>query len=106
LGHRTNLHAVWDTGILASAVRGDERAYALRLVRATTPGKLAQWRRGSSADWANESYGIARRPIYGEWPHEPVPLPASYERMALPVIDVQLEKARVRLAAALNRALL
>ena len=97
---------MWDTGILASAVRGDERAYALRLVRATTPGKLAQWRRGSSADWANESYGIARRPIYGEWPHEPVPLPASYERMALPVVDVQLEKAGVRLAAALNRALL
>jgi hypothetical protein len=32
LGRRTNLHAVWDSGILAPAVLGDERAYALGLV--------------------------------------------------------------------------
>jgi hypothetical protein len=105
LGHRTNLHAVWDTGILAPAVAGDERAYALELARSITPAGLARWQGGAPADWANESYEIARRLIYGEWPHEPGPLPASYERMALPVVDAQLEKAGVRLAAALNRAL-
>src|SRR5262249_30504658 len=31
-GNPTNLHAVWDTGILAPAVHGDERGYALKLV--------------------------------------------------------------------------
>jgi hypothetical protein len=43
--------------------------------------------------------------IYGMWPHQPGPLPASYEQMALPVVNVQLEKAGVRLAALLNAML-
>ncbi len=105
LGHRTNLHAIWDTGILAPAVRGDERAYALRLVRSITPGEIAKWRGGSAADWANESHGVAQQVIYGELPHEPGYLPASYERAALPIVNEQLEKAGVRLAAVLNAIL-
>src|SRR6266851_6261372 len=83
--HRTNLHAVWDWGILAPAVGGDERAYALELTRSITPTDLARWRGGSPVDWANESYGIARRLIYGKWPHdEPGTLPSDYEAAALP----------------------
>jgi hypothetical protein len=102
LGRRTNLHAVWDAGILAPAVAGDERAYALRLVRSMMPADIAKWGRGSPADGANESYGIARKLIYGEWPHQPGPLPPSYEAMALPVVNEQLEKAGVHLAAVLK----
>jgi hypothetical protein len=102
MGRQTNLHAVWDTGILAPAVAGDERAYALQLTRSITP---EQWRGGSAADWATESYGVARRLIYGEWPHQPGPLPASYETAALPVVNGQLEKAGVRLAHVLNEAM-
>lgn len=104
-GRRTNLHAVWDWGILAPAVRGDERAYALRLAKTITPAELAKWRGGSPADWANESYDIARQLIYGEWPHEAGRLPASYAPMALPVVDAQLKRAGVRLAAVLNAVL-
>jgi nuclease S1 len=95
-------------GILAFwqwRVRGDECAHARRLVRMITPGKLAWWQLGSSAQWANESYGTARQLIHGEWPHEPGPLPASYETAALPVASMQLEKAGVRLATLLNTAL-
>src|SRR5260370_714765 len=58
MGQRTNLHAVWDTRILAPAVAGDERAYALRLVRAIKPDDMARWRGGSPAEWANECYGV------------------------------------------------
>jgi len=104
-GHRTNLHAVWDTGILAPAVRGDERGYALRLVNSITPGEIAKWRGGSVADWANDSHALAQRVIYGDLPHEPGPLPTNYERAALPVVNEQLEKAGVRLAAVLNAIL-
>ena len=100
-----NLHAVCDSGILAPDVSGDERAYALRLVHSIKPDDIDRWRGGSPADWANESYGIARQLIYGEWPHQPGPLPASYENAALPVVNAQLERAGVRLAAALNSAL-
>lgn len=46
--------------------------------------------------------GVARRLIYSEWPHGPGPLRASYETTALPVVNVQLEKAGVRLAVVLN----
>jgi hypothetical protein len=105
LGHRTNLHAVWDTGILAPAVRGDERGYALRLVKSITPGEITKWRGGSAADWANESHAVAQQIIYGTLPHEPGRIPASYEQASLPVVNEQLEKAGVRLAAVLNTVL-
>ena len=43
LGQRTNLHAVWDGGIIAPAVKGDERAYALRLAGDITLAERQQW---------------------------------------------------------------
>jgi hypothetical protein len=105
MGRRTNLHAVWDTGILAPAVRGDERAYALRLAHAISPRYISKWRDGSAADWANESHAVAQRTIYGELPHNAGYLPDSYERVALPIANEQLEKAGIRLAAVLNTVL-
>jgi nuclease S1 len=105
MGRRTNLHAVWDSGVLAAAGISDERAYALDLARSISPGELGEWSADTPADWANESYGVASHLIYGEWPHAPGPLPASYEQAAIYVVNVQLQKAGVRLAAALNDAL-
>lgn len=104
-GRQTSLHAVWDSGILAAAGIGDERAYALSLARTITPAEAELWRGGTAADWANESYGIASRLIYGEWPHGAGTLPASYEQVAIPVVGGQLEKAGVRLASVLNHVL-
>ncbi|HEV2549587.1 MAG TPA: S1/P1 nuclease [Stellaceae bacterium] len=104
-GRHMTLHAVWDWGILAPAVGGDERAYALRLVRAISAADLEAWRRGSPAEWATEAYAIAREHIYGDWPHESGALPDSYAETALPAVNEQLEKAGVRLAAVLNEAL-
>jgi hypothetical protein len=103
-GRATNLHAVWDTWILAPAVVGDERAYALRLARAISLAEIAAWRGGTAADWANESHGVAKRVVYRELPHRGT-LPDSYEGAALPVVNEQLEKAGVRLAEVLNAAL-
>jgi hypothetical protein len=77
----------------------------LRLVKSITPDEIANWRGGWAADWANESHAVAQRVIYGELPHETGYLPASYERTALPVVNEQLEKAGVRLAAVLNAVL-
>jgi hypothetical protein len=105
MGRQTNLHAVWDTGILFAAEIGDERAYALQLARSIRPIELDQWRDGSATTWATESNDIARRLIYGEWPHGPDALRGSYAETALPVVSVQLEKAGVRLAAVLNAIL-
>jgi S1/P1 Nuclease len=105
LGRLTNLHAVWDTGILFTAEIGDERAYALQPARSIRPIDLDQWRDGSAATWATESNDIARRLIYGKWEHGPGPLQTPYVATTLPVVRVQLEKAGVRLAAVPNAAL-
>jgi hypothetical protein len=104
-GHRTNLDAVWDSGILAPAVQGDERAYALRLVRDITPEKITAWQAGSTVDWANQSHAVAVGAIYGRLPHDTGMLPAAYENVALPIANEQLERAGVRLAFVLNRTL-
>ena len=105
LGRHTTLHAVWDTAILAPAVQGDERGYALRLFRSIAPADLARWQSGTAADWATESHKIAPAKIYGEMQYEPRTLELFWESELLPVVNEQLEKAGVRLAALLNAAL-
>jgi S1/P1 Nuclease len=104
MGQQTNLHAVWDSGIIGPAVKGDERAYALRLAGDITPAERQQWSAGSAVSWANESYGIAVRMIYGQLPHTGT-LPDGYETEALPIVNQQLRRAGVRLAMVLNTCL-
>jgi hypothetical protein len=104
LGRRTNLHAVWDTAILASPVNGDERGYALGLDRQITPLEIAKWQTGSPEQWADESHAIAVTVIYGKLIHAGT-LPDDYGDVALPVLNEQLERAGIRLATVLNHAL-
>jgi hypothetical protein len=103
-GKRTTLHALWDTSILAPAVNRDERTYALSLARSITQTRRTLWR-GSPPDWANESYEIAATVIYKGQPAPLGILPASYEAEMLPIVNQQLQRAGVRLAAVLNAAL-
>jgi len=98
-GRQTNLHAVWDWGILAPVAAGDERDYALRLIKAITPAELATWSAG-------RRHRLGKRELrHGEWPHAPGPLPATYEAGALPIVNAQIDKAGVRLAAVLKASL-
>ena len=66
---------------------------------------MTAWTQGSPVDWANESHSIAVRFIYGSFPHDPGRLPDSYQQAALPTVNDRLERAGVRLAMILNRAL-
>lgn len=102
-GHRTNLHSVWDTGILAQVVNGDERAYVLRLNK-EMPAQPRALMSTSIVQWANESHAVAVSLIYGKLRHTGI-LPASYATDALPTIDMQLERAGIRLAAIINAEL-
>jgi S1/P1 Nuclease len=104
MGRGTNLHAVWDSGILAPVVRGDERSYALRLMADITPAVRMQWSQSDPISWANESHEIAAQVIYEKLPHSGV-LPDSYKADALPIVNEQLERAGVRLAMVLNESL-
>jgi hypothetical protein len=107
-GKRTNLHAVWDTYVV-QALGSDTALVAGSLESKITPQDRAQWDSGNAADWANESFRVASREIYAKLPGKggtdaPVILPETYATQEAPVVAVQLEKAGVRLALALNRA--
>ncbi len=99
------LHDLWDWGLLASAVGGREHAYADRLAAAIDAKDVAQWQQSGAAQWANESFRLARALIYGEMKPEARTLEIFQGSEYMPVIDAQLEKAGVRLAGLLNRAL-
>ena len=111
-GQRTsNLHAFWDTGVL-EPLGPDPDAAAAALSAAITPDEARAWARGSAADWARESYGVARAVAYTLGTpagcgreDAPTPLPAGYADRALAAARIQLERAGVRLAWVLNTAL-
>jgi hypothetical protein len=107
----TNLHSYWDTGLIAP-MGTDPMAVASVLAAQITPQDRAAWAKGDSKAWALESFGVAKRVVYtfGSPPGcdanaAPMTLPAGYEASATAAVKVQLEKAGVRLAAVLNKAL-
>jgi len=103
-GEPTNLHRLWDSGLLGRLPDEDELFLDLR--RAITPERRAEWSRGTVEEWAAESFQAARQVVYGELPKVPegaLPqLGEAYKRAADPVVERQIEKAGVRLASILN----
>ena len=104
-GQPSNLHAVWDGGILRREKQYGEQL-ATTLESRITPEQKAAWAQGSVADWALESHALAVRVAYGRLPTGTTPdLSDDYANAALPVVEEQIEKAGVRLAHLLNEAL-
>jgi hypothetical protein len=104
LGSHTNLHALWDTGLFRTLPGEDELLATLE--QAITPDLAAAWGSGTVEQWAGESFTLAQSTAYGLLPTaangETVYLGSWYSLMAQPVVEEQLEKAGVRLAAILN----
>jgi hypothetical protein len=104
-GHPDNLHCVWDTGLLQHLNRHPE-ALARELESRITPQDRVEWIKGTIEDWVMEGHRLAQTVAYGNLGSQsPAPITAAYERQAEPVIELQLEKAGVRLAYLLNAAL-
>ncbi len=124
-GQRTNLHRVWDSGILDHALHlhvgwdysidyGPTRAAAARLDHRITQRERAEWTRGIDAAhlnaaavrWANQAHRLARRVAYGDLPAPPRRhWSEAYQHEAWPIERRQLERGGVRLAAVLNATL-
>lgn len=110
LGRRhTNLHAVWDVDIVRALGRDPEEV-AARLENEITPAEKRAWSAGNATQWANEAHQIARTEIYGPiighgGTDAPIVLTLQYARQESSIAAQQLEKAGVRLAAALNTVL-
>lgn len=109
------LHAVWDSAIVKRMLQASNlspNAYADTLNRQITPDNATAWLKPASpVEWANEGVKIAAAVCYQDVPiappanGSPVRLSQLYVSRAEPVINLQLQKAGVRLAQVLNRAL-
>ena len=125
--YKMNLHSVWDTAIIerrlaahegpnahAADLRQGAALIADRLRADIRPRDAKVWLAppATPAAWALDAHDLARDYAYrgiarpGEpSPSETVALGADYDTMAWAVVQLQLERAGVRLAAVLNRAL-
>jgi hypothetical protein len=103
-----NLHSCWDTLILLNRKKSMRIAdYANALHARISRRQAKEWAQGSPLDWANESHQIAVEKVYKDVPAggDPPKLDQAYVSRSADVIDQQLQKAGVRLAMVLNRAL-
>jgi len=100
-----NLHWVWDTGLLQHLSR-DAGSFARELERKLTDEEQEAWKQGSVTDWALQSHRLAQTTVYGRLGRRnPAVISSAYERQADPVVEVQLERAGVRLAYVLDQNL-
>jgi len=115
-GPRAELHAYWDSTLVARLAHGaDDRALAARLAPLRpsgwqTPGDFHGW----AAAWASESsrvaadayaglvFGPATLGRKGQLERMQIRLPEGYAERNEPVVADQLAKAGLRLAALLN----
>lgn len=93
----TNLHHVWDEDL----IDGSQLSYTelARSLDHATREQIAQWSRGTAADWAQENVALRAR-IYPEKPG--ADLGYAYQYRQWPLVQEQLLKGGIRLAALLN----
>ncbi|QEH37236.1 S1/P1 Nuclease [Aquisphaera giovannonii] len=105
----TNLHQVWDSGLLREGYRG-ERALADALFDLARLPAARDWTKGGVEDWVNESLEAARQaykvPGSGETLRSGMRIGREYEEANLPVATRRLAQAGVRLSEILNEALM
>ena len=106
LGDGTNLHQLWDSGLIR-AIGGNDRAWSARLERAITPQAARTWSQGNPETWADESLRAARL-AYQDLAGAPRSVGAGYTlgdpylRKVEPILVEQMARAAVRLANELN----
>ena len=105
-GRPTNLHSVWDSGLLNQMPKEPE-LFAKFDQQAEQHRK--KWSKGRVEDWTGQSHHLAQEITYGKLPKPGadgvIVLDAAYEKAADRVVTTQIEKAGVRLAAVLNACL-
>jgi hypothetical protein len=103
-----NLHHFWDTEFV-ERLGSDPKDVAAALIARITPAQQRDWSKGTPADWAEESFALARDHVYGKLSgpgdRDSYRLSPGYIEDATSVVQLQLSRAGVRLAAVLNRAL-
>lgn len=111
---RGNLHAAWDTCLVMAAIGDNVGDAATKLLAAITAEQIQAWAQSTPREWANESFKItestrtkycARHGDSCDKPDVSVKIDQSYIDANAPVVKVQLQKAGIRLASLLDKAL-
>jgi hypothetical protein len=101
------LHHYWDVEFVTPLGK-TAPDIAAALAAGITPAQRSAWQAGTPATWAMETFAVARDTAYGKLPKPTqgvYQLGAGYQKQALAAVSLQLQKAGVRLAETLNRAL-
>ena len=101
-GRKTNLHALWDTGLLQ--LEGQSRQDYVAALRSLTSGRIDEWQTAEPEDWLIESLGL-RPQVYAFRAQpglQPARLNEAYLIESKEIIDMRLAQAGVRLAGVLN----
>ena len=102
-GKQTELHAVWDSGII-----DEHGGSAEKIAKDLMQSKLNVTTGGAPVDWAKEGLLIAQTQIYNSvplHPTSPVILPSDYAKAKWPIVQQRLLQGGLRLAALLNSLL-
>ncbi len=102
-GAGSNLHKVWDGQLIEQAGVRSSDQYLAQLKQQMASLDLSAFERGSVVEWAMEGHQIAAENAY-QIPRNRQ-LGAAYEAANIPLVDLAIIKAGVRLAAVLNEAL-
>lgn len=113
-GKRTaaeNLHSYWDH-VLVDMLGKDFEVTAATLGK-KYENRKTDWMKGQPADWARESFTLARDVVYklpsnivlDKHNEKCIQLDQAYDDKSLPVVEQQLAKGGMRLAMILNQAL-
>ena len=105
-----NLHVVWDIHMLRRLISERKGEAGIVSMPLSDTDKLA-WEQGSIADWISDSHVLARDFVYPALPvvatcaraiKEVVPIGDLYYTQSVPILEMQIRKAGVRLARVLN----
>jgi hypothetical protein len=100
--YRTSLHHLWD-GDLVTDLGDDPARVAAQIDSRFSRAQKLAWEKGTPADWAFESFLIARNDIYAPLHgRKSLTLPRDYAAREAPIVRAQLEKAGLRLAYVLD----
>jgi nuclease S1 len=104
----TNLHQVWDSGLLYQGFR-NETELVRKLEDLAHQPESGNWLKGRIEDWADESLEVGRRAYLIPGTNKTLrtgdSLGRDYERANLPLVTDRLARSGVRLASLLNEVL-
>jgi len=105
-GRNTNLHKVWDSGLIKTGIQTPWREAAAELAEGITDTERTDWHEPAPLVWANESLAITRS-IYRALPRRgnPKKLKSDYFDTHFDTLRNRILTAGLRLAQTLDRVL-